>query len=167
MSRRYRFSPDGQTIAYKSSWGSSVSVHFLDINTQTKTYGPNLGGSEHTWDVLWVVAAEVKKRGRGRGNVWFSTLFEDHTEPVSSVSFSPDGKTIVSGSSHGVSTAGGSFLWDVATQTKIGTLDTSYVNSVLFSPDGKTIASVSISGGSTAVRIFLWDVATQTKNRHP
>ena len=157
------FSPDGQTIAYKSSWGSSVSVYFLDINTQTKTYGPNLGGSEHTWDVLWVVAAQVKKRGSGRGNVWFSTLFEEHTFPISSVLFSPDGKTIASGSSHGVRTAGGSFLWDVATLTKIGTLDTSYVNSVAFSPDSKTIASGSISGGSTAVRIFLWDVATLTK----
>ncbi len=145
------FSPDGQIIAYKSSWGSSVSVYFLDINTQTRTYGLNLGGSEHTWDVLWVVAAQVKKRGRGYS--WFHTMLEEHTEPVRSVSFSPDSKTIVSGISHGVSTAGGSFLWDVATQTKIGTLDTSYVNSVSFSPDSKTIAS----------GIFLWDVATQTK----
>ena len=151
------FSPDGHILAYKIGSGNLTFAGGLDVNSLKHI--TSFDKPEHTWDVLWVVAAQVEKRGYS----WFRTMLEEHTESVLSVSFSPDGKTIVSGISHGVSTAGGSFLWDVATQTKIGTLDTSRVNSVAFSPDGKTIASVSISGGSTAVRIFLWDVATQTK----
>ncbi len=147
------FSPDGQTIAYKSWWGASVSVHFLDINTQRRTYGPNLGGSEHTWDVLWVVAAQVKKRG----DSWFRTMLEEHTDPVLSISFSPDGKTIVSGGRYGRP-----FLWDVATLKKISMLDTGYVYSVSFSPDGKTIAIGGITWSADG-DLLLWDVATQTK----
>ena len=147
------FSPDGQTIAYKTELGIFTHVYFLDINTQTRTYGPNLGGSEHTWDVLWVVAAQVKKKGYS----WFRTMLEGHTDDrlgrgINSVIFSPDGKTIASGGTYD-----GSFLWDVATQTEIGRLGTSSVKSVSFSPDGKTIASVSENS-----EVILWDVATQT-----
>ena len=167
------FSPDGQTIAYKSSWGSSVSVHFLDINTQTKTYGPNLGGSEHTWDVLWVVAAQVKKRGRGRGNVWFSTLFEEHTDAVLSVAFSPDGKTIAaSDGNYDAHYSRYIRMWDVATLTEIDTRtypwgDRRYTGhrsfgneSVSFSPDGNTI----VSRCEQSV-ICLRDAATYTEIR--
>ena len=75
------------------------------------------------------------------------------------MAFSPDGKTLASGSGDGV--LGGSNgtvrLWDMATQQQIAAL-TGYqnkVSSVAFSPDGKTLASGSWDG-----TVRLWDLAT-------
>ena len=75
-----------------------------------------------------------------------------HTDAVYSVAFSPDGKTLASGS--GDKTIK---LWDVATGKEQATLKghTELVSSVAFSPDGKTLAS-----GSEDQTIKLWDVAT-------
>ena len=95
-----------------------------------------------------VVAAPIKN---------IRTILEGHTGDVNSVSFSPDGHTLASGS-----VDGGTVLWDVATQTKISSLDTWGVKCVSFSPDGNTI----VSGGSSARRgqdVRMWDVDTQTK----
>ena len=66
--------------------------------------------------------------------------------------FSPDGKTLVSGSADCTIK-----LWDVATGQERAALKghTSAVQSIAFSPDGKTLAS-----GSEDKTIKLWDVAT-------
>jgi WD domain, G-beta repeat len=81
------------------------------------------------------------------------TILTGHTDQVLSVAFSPDGKTLASGSAdHAVR------LWDVATGDPIGdplTGHTGRVWSVAFSPDGKTLAS-----GSDDATVRLWDVAT-------
>ena len=84
-------------------------------------------------------------------------MLEEHTVPVLSVSFSPDGKTIASGGTYD-----GPFLWDIATLRKISSLDTGYILSISFSPDGKTIASGGTTWSSDG-NVRLWDVATQTK----
>ena len=73
-----------------------------------------------------------------------------HSFFVKSVAFSPDGKTLASGSDDDTIK-----IWDVATGKELRTLSghTSVVNSVAFSPDGKTLASGSGDG-----TIKLWEV---------
>lgn len=73
-----------------------------------------------------------------------------HISCVSEVAFSPDGKTLASGSwDNSVK------LWDVASGQEVKSLEghTGWVWSVAFSPDGKTLAS-----GSGDKTIKLWSV---------
>ena len=80
---------------------------------------------------------------------------EGHTGAVT-VSFSPDGATLASGSLDGTVR-----LWAVATGEPIAPLEghTDRVFSVSFSPDGATLASGSLDG-----TILLWDVAEWTNS---
>ncbi|MEH2198225.1 WD40 repeat domain-containing protein, partial [Nostoc sp.] len=75
-----------------------------------------------------------------------------HSSSVNSVVFSPDGKTLASGSYDKTIK-----LWDVSTGKAIKTLTghSGLVYSVVFNPDGKTLAS-----GSDDKTIKLWDVST-------
>ncbi len=76
-----------------------------------------------------------------------------HTEAVLSVAFSPDGKTLATGSDDKTAR-----LWDTATGKQIRaplTAHTGPVLEVAFSPDGKTLAT---SSDDKTAR--LWDTAT-------
>ncbi len=77
---------------------------------------------------------------------------ENHDASVNSVSFSPDGKTLASGSWDDTIK-----LWDVQTGKEITTLQghDDSVNSISFSPDGQTLAS-----GSRDKTIKLWNFQT-------
>ena len=79
-------------------------------------------------------------------------ILKGHTQAVYSVAFSPDGKTLASGSRDQTIK-----LWDVQTGKERATLKghTDPVPSVAYSPDGKTLAS-----GSEDKTIKLWHVAT-------
>ncbi len=84
-------------------------------------------------------------------------VLRGHSDSVNSVSFSPDGSRIVSGSSDNSIK-----LWDAATGAELRTL-TGHSDSVLsvsFSPDGSRIVS-----GSSDKTIKLWDAATGAELR--
>jgi WD40 repeat protein len=70
---------------------------------------------------------------------------------VLAVAFSPDGKTLASGSNDDTI-----ILWDVASRRRIGrplARHTDQVKALAFSPDGKTLAT-----GSADHTIVLWDI---------
>jgi WD40 repeat protein len=76
-----------------------------------------------------------------------------HTDRVHAVAFSPDGRTLLSGSYDGTAR-----LWDVATHRQVGVPLNGHdgeVYSVAFSPQGNVVASGADDG-----MVRLWDVAT-------
>ncbi len=95
-----------------------------------------------------IVEKEILLVAIGEKTLLWSKRMEGHTGSVLSVSFSPDGKFIASGS--GDNTVR---LWDVSSGKEIRRMEghTDWVRSVSFSPDGKFIASGSEDG---TVRIW-------------
>lgn len=125
------FSPDGKTIVT----GSNNSV--TDADTEE-----DAGGAQ-----LWNLAT-----GKQISDFNASPfgLPNSPPDPVASVAFAPDGKTVATGT--GIATV----LWDVATGSQIATLASGVVyNTLAFSPDSKSLA-IGTGGSGTQ----LWDVAT-------
>ena len=79
-------------------------------------------------------------------------LLTGHTDGVTSIAFSPDGKTLVS-SSYDETVR----LWDVNTGTLKSTLTghTKRINSIAFSPDGTILA-----GAGSDEAVHLWDAVS-------
>jgi WD40 repeat protein len=77
---------------------------------------------------------------------------DEHTKPVRSIAFSPDGKILASASWDKTIK-----LWDTSTGKNTATLrgHADLALRVVFSPDGKTLASADSTG-----KIKLWDVST-------
>jgi WD40 repeat protein len=88
----------------------------------------------------------------------YAGTLADRAGPVSSVAFSPDGRTLAAGDSDGTV-----IVWGLANPARPGHLlaaGAGSVSSVAFSPDGRTVAMGSFDG-----RVILWDLADLTRPR--
>ncbi len=131
------FSPDGKLLATVSGGPSALN--------EVK---------------LWDVATGKPRATLSTHKLWtgiLSSATSEHSMGVLSVAFSPDGKTLATGSwDYTVK------LWDLATGRVRATLHQHpgdvWVMSVAFSPDGNTLATAGEDSQRGVLK--LWDVAT-------
>jgi WD40 repeat protein len=101
------------------------------------THNPNTGAQLHLWDVNIGEARRLFARPQD-------------ALPINSLAFTPDGRTLVLGTSHLVKNL---HAWDVATGEPAGTFGgLEFVHNVAFAPDGRTLAAFGPSG----LRLYDW-----------
>jgi WD40 repeat protein len=153
------FSPDGHTLAVASLTQTTL------WNPEDRTPRAILAGSEVVNAVTFspdghtlATATEPVRQPPTAGSptLWDHTQrtapvrLTGHTDRVLDIAFSPDGRTVASGSVDNTV-----ILWDLPGRTPVATLTghTQPVNGVAFSPDGRILAT---AGHDPAV--LLWDV---------
>jgi WD40 repeat protein len=154
------FSPDGKTLA---SGSSDATIKLWDVATgkeQATLKGHKAGVICVAFSPDGKTLASGSNRDDTTIKLWdVATGKEQATlkghKTGSGVTFSPDGKRLVSWGG-GARDTGTIKLWDVATGKEQATLwgHRSTVASVAFSPDGNTLAS-----GDNDMTIMLWDVS--------
>ena len=131
------------------------TVHLWDVKTQKRVGGLLFPGRRGVTALSYSLDGKTLAVGYGNGDIAFwdtatnqKTAFLDTNSSVLwTLAFSPDGKLLASGGYEDPTIS----LWDVQTQTLLGSFDghtrldgrvqNSGVSSVTFRPDGKTLAS--------------------------
>ncbi len=111
-----------------------------------------LGGYKIYWQVHATIPIVIPGKIIPYGNIFVAKTLRGHTAEVLSVAFSPDGKTLASGSKDNSVK-----IWNISTGEEIRTFNShsNWVYAVAFGPDGRTLAS-----GSWDETIKIWDLAT-------
>ncbi|HEX8707963.1 MAG TPA: TIR domain-containing protein [Pyrinomonadaceae bacterium] len=180
------FSPDGRTLASSEGGsrglGEDSKVILWDVKTRRELGELNIPGHlgiAFSPDSKTLASGGCAKIGSNTGEtlqrcvegeirLWNAATRQPLGEPlrghkdiITSIAFSPDGKSLASASGRFAETIR---LWDLKTRQSTGrpfTGQIGFVRKIAFSPDGETLASISSGQWSKAHNIFLWDVATR------
>lgn len=193
------FSPDGQSIAACTGSGlrvwelkvgrdrqllSAKVVKRADVKRQTAGGGAveeSGDAYEDVRSIVWSSNSEAIAVGTSFGDIHVWSLPTEarkrleHGPSVSSVCFSPDGKTLVSVSAdeENLQKASTVKLWDASTGKTLATLklsskegELSYLEALAFSPNGRLFATSCFELNSKERRmawkgIHLWDMKRQ------
>jgi WD40 repeat protein len=185
------FSPDGQRLAsagagvFSAVWDAGSGQQILTLLGGTRVAfspdgkrvaSPCADGTVRLWEVVGsdLPQTQLEDHGiDGTVQVYDATLgrevlsLKGHTDMVSDVVFSPDGKRLVSAGG-GWNKPGEVKLWDATTGQVVLTLTghTGSVNRVAFSPDGKRLASagepvlLDAQGKRLPGEVKVWDIGS-------
>lgn len=124
--------------------GFSYDMH----NVQVLALAPNSTHVAFSWYDKYIQVTELREDGS-------SFLYHGHHDPVQTLAWSPDSRSIASAS--GNEQVDSVQVWDVATQHLLTTYTqhTAQIMSLCWSPDGQRIAS-----GSWDTSIHIWEATT-------
>jgi WD40 repeat protein/energy-coupling factor transporter ATP-binding protein EcfA2 len=151
---------------YNSERSGSLAVNSIALSPDSKTLAS--GGCGKRGQRITTVNNTSDACIEGEIRLWdvstrriIGQPLSDHKDEITSVVFSPDGKTLASASGQADGTIK---LWDVATRQPLGGAFTGYIavmNKMVFSPDGETLVSASLGEDLPHQNIYLWNVATR------
>jgi RNA polymerase sigma factor (sigma-70 family) len=155
-----------QSIALTADGKTSMTdgLVFIDIATgkEIRRLQPTADGKfEAALAPDGRIAAAVQAPGRSKVVLWDTAtrqrvrILEGHTGRVNRPAFSPDGKTLATGSQDMTLR-----LWHVETGKELRQIDIKDSCEAVFAPDGKTLATFSSRGGPQDSGVRVWDVKT-------
>jgi len=154
------FSPDGRTLA---SGGKDGEIILWDVHSHMQRSTLRSPYGNLVWDLAFspdgnsLAAAEGGFRALSRlgghiATIWnprsgalLATL-DGHTSDVRALAFSPDGKTLVTGSFDGTVK-----FWDFATRTQVAATRTHQIRSLSFLPNGSRLVT---AGHDKTIRLW-------------